>query len=164
MMQKLFISLGLLVGVLTFQNTIQAQISIGGGATFATQIEDVGLNVRAQIPVFEVGGNDIAATPNISYYFSGAGLTWLEMNADFSYMLGDPDVIVGYPIIGARYDLTIINIFGFTESVGEFGINAGLGTQYSIGDNLKVYLEGKYLTGVFNRFVIGIGVMTTIGG
>mgnify|MGYP000291861932 CR=1 FL=1 len=141
---------------------VQAQIHVGTGASFATQLDDVGLNIRLQVDIADVGDGRLAAVPNVTYYFVGQGFTWLEINGDFTYMLGDPDVIVGYPIIGGRYDMNITSFLGQSQTVGNVGLNTGLGTQYSIGDNLKVYLEGKYLFGVFNRFVFGIGVMVGI--
>jgi hypothetical protein len=146
--------------------TAQAQLQIGGGLVYHTEIQELGINVRAQLDVGELGNATLGVVPHGTYYLIGDGLSWIELGADANLRFGDVDAIVFYPIVGLRYDLVTVSFFGVSASSGEFGFNAGAGTQINLG-GLTVFVEAKFQP-YFSEFEgtpIGIqgGVLVPLG-
>jgi opacity protein-like surface antigen len=144
-----------------------AQISVGGGLIYHTELSYIGVNARAQIDAAELGSATLGVVPQATYYFAESGFTWIEFVADANLGFGDVDEFTAYPILGLRYDIITVSFFGISATDGEFGFNAGAGAQYAISDNLKAYLEAKY-QGYFSEFggtpiSIGAGVLFTLG-
>ncbi|MFK7972470.1 MAG: hypothetical protein AB8F95_19020 [Bacteroidia bacterium] len=142
-----------------------AQLFLGTGASFISDAEYGGLNIRGQFDLFNTGDGKTTVCPNISQYRLNTDVSRFEMNLDFHNMLGEPKPFMGYLIAGLRYDLDVTGISSqTTTSEGDLGLNIGMGIQYTFIENLKFYIEGKYLGGrEFNGFLIGTGIAAAFG-
>ena len=163
MIKKQIFSLCMLISLSVFSHNIQAQITLGGGPVYSTKFVDLGIIARATFGLLDIGPGTIVTSPNVSFYPFRPNVKWVAGNIDVQYHLGEKGHVVGYPIIGLRYELLFINDFRGNETGWDLGYNLGAGTQYSINNSLNIFLEGKYLIGIYQRFVLGLGVTKNIG-
>lgn len=160
MKRTFFVQIATVLFFLVAGFTAQAQTAVGGGLAFSTDLSYIGLNLRAQFDVTELGDNNVAVAPNLTYYFADEGFSWVEINGDVYLQFGDSEGTSFYPIVGLRYDLVTINLGPFgSASTGQLGLNAGAGAQFAISDGIKLYAEAKAATLNGTRFVAGAGVL-----
>ena len=145
--------------------SLQAQTYMGVGASFASQMEYGGLNIRGQFDLFKTKTGKMAACPNVSQYAPTNDMSRFEFNMDFHNMLGESKDFMGYLIAGLRYDLDLNGIStSQITTAGDLGLNLGMGMQYNMIEQVKFFIEGKYLgVSEFTRFQIGTGFAVVLG-
>jgi len=161
-----------LIAVIFIQNG-HAQKNIGGGISYGTEIESVGITVNGQF--FLKSHTNIAIAPSFTYYFpkdfGGLGgnykFKWYEINADANYYfttegtkfyaLGGLNIaMVSVP----TFDLGVI--FGGGSGVSsktqsKIGINLGAGADFEMG-NLAPFAQIKYSLSSFDQLALTVGV------
>jgi opacity protein-like surface antigen len=134
---------------------INAQTSVGGGLSLW---DNTGLELKA-----DFGINDqISISPSIDYFFSDLkNATFLMVNVDGHYNLGDPDALNYYPLAGLNYyyfswetpksSFGGETVGGSKVSDGQIGISIGGGVTYPISDAIKLFGELKFMS---NKYMV----------
>jgi outer membrane protein X len=152
--------------VIAYANTTKAQdFKLGAGLAFGSEVENVGLHVRGDIPL----SDSWRAAPAINIFFPGNDLNWFEINLDANYIIPIQSDVVGlYGLAGLNLafigvdDRTIIvggtpvEVDGETNS--ELGINLGLGAEFNIESSVTPFAEIKYVFGDWDQAVLAAGV------
>ncbi len=129
----------IIVLLLLAATSVNAQISVGGGAAF---FGNPGLEIKADIGLTD----EISFSPSFDYYLIGFGITGISLSGDGHYSLGDPDSLNYYPLLGLNLVYVSASYAGYRYYAGSaIGITAGAGGTYAISDHLKLYGEAKYM-------------------
>lgn len=150
----------------------QAQLQLGGGLAFGTEIEKLGLQISGNLPVAQEG--KIRAAPDLIFYikddFGGGSVRWWEVNLNGNYLFMDNEAYTLYALGGINianvnfdYDIEVPDIFGVDGSQTELGLNVGGGIEYGM-DFGNLYGEAKYILSDFDQLVISVGVRIPFGG
>ena len=168
-LQKTFLSilaLLLVIGFTSFQNKATAQLAVGGGLAYGSDIESAGVQVGGTYFLLEEQGIRLAA--DLIFFFPGedgfgVDVNVWEFNANGHYIFNEADAFLAYALAGISLATVSVDIAGFGEaSDSELGLNAGAGIEYSIG-GVKLYAEGKIVLGGFDQLVLSGGVRVPIG-
>ena len=169
-MKKLIgITLGLLLAV-GISTTASAQIQVGGGIGFATEIENLGFQAGGTYVINE----DIRVAADIIYYLPGdqgqgvVDVNWFEFNANGHYLFQDEDDLKFYGLGGINFTRVSIdfpeNQFfgGGSVSDTEVGLNVGAGLEYGLGFG-NLYAEAKYVLSSADHLTVTGGLRFPIG-
>lgn len=144
---------------------VSAQISAGGGLSFGSEIETVGLNLRGGYVIenqFNVGMDFNFFAPKKS---GPAKVGWVGVNVNAAYWFQATDELTLYPLVGLNISSirATANYLGATSSnrQTEIGLNLGGGVMYKI-DNIAPFIEGKYVVSEFDQAVFSLGVLFLI--
>ena len=156
---KLF-RLGLLMGAFAFCcNVSFAQIQLGPGVSYPFEVEEIGIMVKAVIPVTD----KIDISPSFTYYLTADGLTAWSLDGDGHYHFGESEKVGFYGLAGINFfhvgvDLDI-PILGFATSSTEVGLNVGAGLEFRISEKLELFGEVKYTISDFDQLSISAGLL-----
>lgn len=135
-----------------------AQIRVGGGLGYGTDISEVGLNIRG---LYQINDN-IGAQADFMFYFVGENLSYTEFNVNGNYFFGTeqfrPYALAGLNI--SRLKASVPFFGSITDT--EIGLNVGGGGMYDINDMISVFGEAKYIVSNADQLVITAGVLFMI--
>ncbi|TVQ05597.1 MAG: hypothetical protein EA359_02770 [Balneolaceae bacterium] len=154
-----------------FSSSAIAQISIGGGLTYGTDIEDIGIQVGG---TYELNEN-MRLGADIVYWLIGSdsffgetiSYTFLEVNANFNYIFyNENDLIVyGLGTLGIHYAKVSFDfgdeLFSGSGSDTELGLGIGAGLEYNLG-GVKLYFEPRFFLSGFDQLQLAAGVRIPI--
>ena len=156
----------LLIGITSVQNKAVAQLAVGGGLAYGSDIESAGVQIGGTYFLLQEQGIRIAA--DLIFFFQGEDVpgtdvnVW-EFNANGHYIFNEADAFLAYALAGISLASVTVDLGAFGEvSDSELGLNAGAGIEYSIG-GVKLYAEGKIVLGGFDQLVLSGGVRVPIG-
>jgi opacity protein-like surface antigen len=155
----------LVLGITSYS---QAQIAVGGGLGFNERVSSVGLTVKEEIGITD----EIAITPNISYFFGSGSLVGFSQNlfavdVNATYAFDIIENLKVYPLVGLNYSRYRIGTSSFLfddvqdvgVSNGALGANIGAGAQWQFTDSLSVYFEPKFVASNYSQVVVNAGVL-----
>jgi outer membrane immunogenic protein len=162
-MKKLIIATAFVLVLVSVQNT-KAQIGLGAGLAYGTEIENLGLQLGATYLINE----NFRAAADIIYYFPkesvGGTITWnwFEFNANVHYIFFEDDSMNAYAIGGLNYtswkrERELSPTEKLVTSDNEVGLNLGIGAMIDIGF-ANLYGEAKYVLGNADQLGIAIGL------
>lgn len=140
---KLFIA-----GILMFTFAeASAQISVGPGVVYGTDISSIGFSVNGKYDV----NQKWAAAPSFTYFLKKNNLSWYALDLDANYQLTEIENFGGLYAIGGlnmtfyKFDL---DIPGFGDASGsDFGVNLGLGLNIAASEKMTLAPEIRYSIG-----------------
>jgi opacity protein-like surface antigen len=150
---------------LAFSQIATAQISVGGGLAYGTEIEELGIQAGGVYTINE----DFRAGVDFIYYLTGddsgfgADLTWFEINANGHYLFVTEEDLIVYALGGLNfatfsYDIPAFQGFGGGDvSETEIGLNVGAGLEYGLGF-ADLYAELKYALSSADQLVLSAGL------
>jgi len=150
-----FIICGLL---LSFSFNTQAQdIKVGGGLTYGTQVESIGIEGGAIL-----GFTDkIRGAADLKIFFpdspSGVDNSFWEINANANYMFFSAPTTNVYGLAGLNYATQKVSGGGFTVSNSEAGLNLGGGAEFGVGFG-TIFTELKYVLSNYDQLDLSAGV------
>lgn len=156
--------IAVLVFVLFTVGVTSAQgIKVGGGLSYANDINSIGLRVDG---VYSIN-KDIAAGATATYYLEKDGLSWFvfDINGQYNFIKQDDMVVYGLAGINmTMWNLSLdLGFLGKVETSGtDTGINIGAGARKKIGDKLELFGEVKYVASGAGFFSIGAGILFPI--
>ncbi len=168
-MKTKIIILSLCLFTLLFTQKIDAQITMGGGLAYGSEIENVGINITGQYFMKD----NIAIEGSFTYYIPksfgsilvlGAdySIKWYEINVNANYYFMEGK-IKPYGLAGLNYSIisipTFIN-FGSdltNESSSKIGLNIGGGVDFDLGKKIIPFAQLKYVVGDFDQLQILAG-------
>lgn len=159
-------SLLFLLGIASIQNKAAAQLQVGGGLAYGSDIESAGVQIGGTYFLLEEQGIRLAA--DLLFFFPGddvlSDINVWEFNANGHYIFNEGDAFLAYALAGLSLATISIDFGGVLGEVSssELGLNAGAGIEYGIG-GIKLYGEGKLVLGGFDQLVLSGGVRVPIG-
>lgn len=134
-MKKFFIMSIVALACVFSVNAQKGDFSIGGQFDYASKDALVGLGVNIQYEFIY----DFRVSPEFIYYFENDGLSALNCNLNFHYLIHPGSNFVLYPLAG----------FSFARFMGwgdenRFGANVGFGTEYRLNDHFRFYAEERF--------------------
>ena len=159
---KVFIVLAI---VSTFSFTeAKAQISVGGGLWYGTNINNIGISIDGKYAFTE----EWSAAPAFTYFLPKSGFTWMTLDLDANYQITEFDGVGGLYGIGglgmtfARFDWddglgSILGSSSYTST--SVGLNLGAGLEIPLNEKMAVSPEMKITIGNGTFFRIGAKFM-----
>jgi opacity protein-like surface antigen len=157
---KPFFTVFCMAAILGIASETKAQLSIGGGVGYGTDVEEIGLQVRA---IYGLTDNIRVGGDFLYYLVSGDGLSLYETNLNGHYAFANTDKFIGYGLVGLNLLTARVSIFGISGSTSEVGLNVGAGGQVKFTDKISGLLEAKYAIGDAGQAVIGLGLLFSLG-
>jgi len=146
-----------------------AQISVGGGLWYGTDINNIGISINGKYEFNETW----AAAPSFTYFLKKDYITWSALDFNANYQITEIENVGGLYGIGG-FGLTFWGIDGkdsgldaYAEYVGhsadlnttEFGVNLGVGLNIATSEKLAIAPEIMYTFGGVNYLRIGAKIM-----
>lgn len=146
-----------------------AQISVGGGLWYGTDINNVGISVNGKYEFNE----QWSAAPSFTYFLKKDYLTWSALDFNANYQITEIENVGGLYGIGG-FGLTFWGIDGkssgldeLSEYIGasidtnvtDFGVNLGLGLNVANNEKFAIAPEVMYTFGGTNYLRIGAKIM-----
>ncbi|MGM0635527.1 MAG: outer membrane beta-barrel protein [Bacteroidota bacterium] len=175
-MKKILVVLAILTS-----SSVYCQHQLGAKVAYASEIESFGAGLRGVLNINE----NFSFSPEISVFLPSNRNIFLEefqaspeietrlvlFNADFHYRL---DLYIPkaqlYLIAGANYtdvdkrlDDQSISSSDYSELRDSgVGANVGVGADYILKDNLRAFVEAKYIINTYDQAVISIGLLADL--
>ena len=153
----LIATLFLLAGI---QFTSNAQLRLGAGLAYGTDVEKLGLQFRG---VYTLTDPWRAAADFITYFDGVSDLSvWeLNLNAHYAFIYDEKKTV--YALGGLNYlKYNYAANSGFGDN-SDAGLNLGAGLEIPITPTLEFYAEGRLVLGGFSQFLFSGGVQYFIG-
>ena len=142
----------------------QSGVHVGGMLAYGSEIENVGIGVNAEIPVF----GKLSVSPSIIYYlpksYWATKVNWFEINANANYRFLDLKLLNVYGLAGINYTNVKVNYDGPYDSLiegktsdGRVGFNIGGGANFKLG-KITPFAELKYVIIDDGQVVLAAGV------
>ena len=164
MMKKLTTLVFAMLLTTAFSTTAVAQISVGGGLVYGTDLEELGIQVGGTYVLNE----NMRLGADVIYWLmeSGEGfsVTFLEVNANFNYIFYDENdlILYGLGTLGIHYAKVSSDFGGlFSYSDTELGLGIGAGLEYNLG-GVKLYVEPRFFLSGFDQLALAAGVRVPI--
>mgnify|MGYP003881448753 CR=1 FL=1 len=165
-MKKLMKSQVLTVALAMLTMPLFAQINVGGGIAFGSEIENLGFTAKGTYSINEQWEGAASFTYFIPKSFGTIDWTLWALNLDGHYLKNVNEKFTIYPLAGLSIGgFTFDNNFSFGGVDGgkttttEVGINLGGGAYLGISEKMKGYAEIKYIVGGFDQLVLNAGVL-----
>ncbi|RMF30583.1 MAG: hypothetical protein D6765_03010 [Bacteroidetes bacterium] len=145
---------------------LQAQLQVGGGLAFGTEIETLGLTAKVNFDITE----SIEGSGSFTFFLPNGDIpnndfTFWEINGDGHYTFTENESLSIYGLAGINIGhWSFENDFGFpgaNPSDTEFGLNVGGGIRLPFG-SITGYGEIKYTISDFDQLVLNAGVLVPI--
>lgn len=171
MMKKLTTLVFAMLLTTAFSTTAVAQISIGGGLTYGTDIEEIGIQVGGTYVLNEnmrLGADIIYwLIGSESFFGESISYTFLEINANFNYIFYNENdlILYGLGTLGIHYAKVSFDFdddfFAGSGSDTELGLGIGAGLEYNLG-GVKLYVEPRFFLSGFDQLALAAGVRVPI--
>jgi hypothetical protein len=161
-MKNLFKAFIVLAVVLSFSITeSKAQMSVGGGLWYGTNINSIGISINGKYEFTE----EWSADPAFTYFIPKDGVTWMSLDLDANYQITEFDGVGGLYGIGglgmtfAHIDADFGALGNYSATSTYVGLNLGAGLEIPIGESMAVSPEMKITIGNATFFRIGARFM-----
>ena len=141
-----------------------AQLQAGGGISYGTEAEAVGIQPRIVYTISEPW----RAGADFNYFLDGdEGISYWDLNLNGHYVFYTSEKLSAYALAGLNFfHVSVDNnpsIPGFEDvSDTDTGLNLGAGLQLPLG-RLSGLLEARYVLGDADQLVISACVMFPLG-
>lgn len=135
----------------------KAQISLGVGSWYGTDIDNVGFSINGKYDFNEKW----AIAPSYSYFIKMSNTQWSTLDIDANYQFtkvgenGSFYGLGGLNLTFWEYDGPIVSDLKSTA----YCMNLGLGLNFDISDHFAIAPELKYTFGDLNYLRIGVNFM-----
>lgn len=143
-----------------------AQIKVGAGLSYATDINSAGISINGQYDINE----DWAATGGFTYFLEKDYVKWsaLDFNANYNITeVGDKSKLYG--IGGLNVTFAKLDIPGLSDFMGDVstsesnvGLNLGAGMNFGLSDKLTLAPEMTYTISSGSYLRIGARIMFSL--
>lgn len=166
---KHFITVIILLVVVFSFSEAKAQISVGGGIVYGTDINNIGFSINGKYEINE----DWSAAPSFTYFLKKNYVKWSALDFDANYQIIDIEKVGGLYALGGLnltfwgIDTKRSGLDKFADYYGgsidtnttDIGLNLGVGLNYTLTEKLAIAPEMKYTLGGVNYFRIGVKVL-----
>ncbi|MGC8864493.1 MAG: outer membrane beta-barrel protein [Bacteroidales bacterium] len=128
------------------------QLGVFGG--YATQIKAPAAGIKVNYGIKE----KVRTSASAAYFFK-SGVTYLEVNADAHYLIGEADAFAFYPLAGVNYFISKVTVMGVSATSSEVGVNLGAGVQQPLSEKMAFFAEAKYTLGNADKIMASAGLI-----
>lgn len=141
-----------------------AQISVGGGIVYGTDINNIGISANGKYEFNEKW----AAAPAFTYFLKKNYVNWSALDLDANYQITELENIGGlYAIGGLNMTFYKIKINGLSEFMGgsdsvtgsNTGLNLGVGLNFAASEKFIIAPELKYTISSGSYLRAGVKIM-----
>ena len=182
-MKKLIIVFALVLTTSMVSFAQDSKFMAGGGLSYATKIENIGLNIKGLYLIDETW----EAAGGFTYFFKKNYTTWSALDFDGHYILSNTDGMSLYALAGLNFTFfkfEMDNALGGLSGLGDMGdeygdynnyanaltssaeitgsdvgVNIGIGGRMPLSDKLFLTGEIKYTLGGANYLNAGVGIL-----
>ncbi|WP_190808928.1 outer membrane beta-barrel protein [Flagellimonas sp. S3867] len=154
---------------LSFLDTSAQSWSLGGGAVYGDDIENIGIHFRGY---YNLPNNKVCFGPEYSNFFEKSetengeetNKSLNEINFNIHYIIEISEHWGLYPLTGANLSFEKeeieIDLIKQSEDTSKFGVNLGFGIHRQVG-NMVLFAEYDHLFGNLsqNSFLLGVFVI-----
>ncbi|HEU5289986.1 MAG TPA: outer membrane beta-barrel protein [Cyclobacteriaceae bacterium] len=156
-MKKLILVAGVILAVVAFSSTAQAQIKTRVGPMLAFtggDFDETGVGIVGEFGVAQ----KVSIAPQFILYFPGNDVNLFEFNFNANYYFFNQDIFELYGLGG----LNIAHV-GYDNANGDYsntelGLNLGIGTNFEIGKKFVPFAEFRLTIGEYDQIGLGLGV------
>lgn len=159
-MKKLLTYVSLILGLVFFSNSnalAQSDFKVGGGITYGTEIEAIGIQANGLTNFNE----DLRGAGDVTIFFpdspSGVDNSFWALNLNVHYLFMAEEATTVYGLGGLNYATQKVSSGGSSSSNSEAGLNLGGGAEFGVEFG-AVYVEAKYVVSDYNQLVLGGGL------
>ena len=144
------------VGQAQVKGDMAAGVNLNMGFGYDGDYDNMGIGAKFQYSVTD----KIRVEPTFVYYFEKNYLSMTEFIVNAHYLFPRLDgKLNAYPLAGLGLVTSKVEIFGFSESESNFGLDLGGGAEYKLTDNFSLGAELKYyIAGDWNHIGLQVGV------
>lgn len=142
-----------------------AQISVGGGIVYGTDINNIGISINGKYEFNEKW----SAAPSFTYFLKKNYVNWSALDLDANYQITEIENLGGLYAIGGlnmtfykiKYDFNFGEYGSSNGSVtgSNAGLNLGLGLNIPVSEKLKIAPEIKYSISSGSYLRAGVKIM-----
>jgi opacity protein-like surface antigen len=144
-------------------NFLNAQISVGGGLVYGTDIDNIGITVNG---LYEIDDN-WGAAPSFTYFLEKDYVNWSVLDLDGNYTFTEVEKIgkiyglAGLSLMFWKVDFgqEYETIFDLKDNGTELGLNLGGGFKMEISESLILAPEIRYTIGDADYLRIGAKIL-----
>lgn len=159
-MKKLILTLAI---VITMIGSLSAQMKLGGGLWYATDIDNLGISANFNYDFNEKW----SAAPSFTYILPKNEITWMVLDLDANYIitevenLGKIYALAGLKVMFWSWDYDS-NYIDLDTSGSDAGVNVGAGLILPINENLFLAPEIKYSIGDGDFLRLGAKILFSL--
>ena len=172
-MKNLFITL-IAITIFTTINQANAQISIGPGIAYGTDINNIGFNLNGKYEINE----KLAIAPSFTYFLKKDYVNWSSLDLNANYRLTNIENVGSLYAIGGigatfwsfdgdeiidldfgDYEIPDELVGDYDTDTTEIGVNLGIGLNISTKKKTHIYPEIMYTFGDLNYLRFGAKIM-----
>ncbi len=163
----------LLLLIIPLWTSAQSTISAGAAAAYGTDIDQVGVNVRAYL---NSSNHRICFGPELTYFPTvterGDHATeereLLEFNFNGHFLFELVENLAFYPLTGLNFSREREEVFEDdvleeSKTLTEWGWNVGAGLHYQLNSRWILFAEYDYLISELSQHTLSTGVLMTFG-
>ncbi|MEM6878935.1 MAG: hypothetical protein AAF544_10275 [Bacteroidota bacterium] len=142
-------------------NTASAQLMLGGGVAYGTDVEEIAIQVRGVYSFNETWRGQA----DVTYYLDGVeDVSFYEINLNGNYVFSDTGTALFYALAGLSIGVANVDLGPFGSASGsDTGINLGAGGNFALGGGgTMLFGEAKYTLGGFEQLVLAAGVLFSL--
>ncbi len=171
-MKRVILSIGLMTMCVVTMFAQKGETAVGLNLGYGTEVKNVGIGAKFQYNVTDA----IRLEPSFNYFLKKDGLSMWDLNANVHYLFPISSKFKVYPLAGLTYTswksdgfeidlgewaeyIEDFEIDSESTTTGKFGVNLGVGCDYSLTEKLNLNFELKYqIISDFSQLVFGMGV------
>ncbi len=154
MKKKIFLTLAF---VALFASASFGQLKFGGGLSYGTEAENIGINIRGDYSI----NDKIAIVPGFTYFLPKDDVTFWEFNADCHYSFNEMFYgLGGLNYTHFKYEMPSGSLFGVAfegEDITDSAIGLNVGAGAKLGS--KFFGEAKYVLSDYDQLVLTVGIL-----
>lgn len=150
----LHISILIIAVIFLMPKQSEAQVKLGAGAAFASDIEQVGVQGDLH---YRLPERPVQFSGSLLYYFPKNDHDFIETNLNGAYIFYEEFMFKSYLYGGLNLARSTVNFPNDSVSDNAIGLNLGVGAEYDFGPILG-FGDLKYVFGDFNQPNFSIGL------
>ena len=131
-------------------------ISAGGGLAYGSEVEELGIQLNGyydlapHVENLRLGGA-------FTYYFADDPVTYWELDLNGQYVFVRPDQFLFYGFGGLNFSHVEVDLGFAQQSDTKVGLNLGIGGEFSVAEQVGLFVDLKYVVSDFDQAVIAFG-------
>ena len=130
----------LVIGIISF-SSLKAQISIGPGVAYGTNIDQIGVLGNVTYNFAQKWG----VMGDLTFFLQTQDITWTALDIDATYdfcKLNEKNNL--YALAGLDFLRTKASILGYTATGNDTGLNLGVGWKMKLSNKIFFIPEARY--------------------
>ncbi len=129
------------IGVAHAEAPEPGNFAAGINFNYGNLTESFGFGIRGQYTII----NNLRGEVAVNYFTKHKGVKAWDVNINAQYLVALwSDKLFIYPLAGLNYTMATFNEEGIKDEENHVGLNLGAGAEYSITENVNLFLEYRH--------------------